>query len=558
MAALQTLDTLQELDAHLDDVWARIVEERDARAARRLVPPLIRLWDGDWNIRGVVGGAIDYSFEWKLNDIGGGFIKLPHDHHLAKWALDVHGRKTKNIHVTCDKDGARWGGRLQSVTLVKNADGSRYVEMKFLDDIKELEHILCWPNPFLPAAVQFPKSFVLVGPARSMLKWTLFVNLIRLHGNFWQLPDDILDPTTWFEGVTPWNWSIAVTPNSLLLDDSQWCVIDTRMKNFMELASPILADAGLMIVTRRWLLGDPKPEGWVGPLRNGQLIVDIVDKSGVFEQTATGGTIFGGMVRTVTKLADNVVDDVVTVVANPVEPPEHTVSRLMGTSPSKPWAVLRDGDVSPVEAGTWTWEPATAAQITGGGRSAPGVNAAVSMTVQLVGNMIGSLFLLQGVGGIADTALKPLYEDVFFAFGSIKSPLRTMQSGWSYYHEAWAEGAETAWSTSGVVAIREAFWKTRARSLHTVTMSGGPYLIGDQGQGHLWLGDRVGVLLKGMPHGRYNVEQICGLTLSASRSQAPVWQVAAGDPRTDQSPLARLLTQSKTFFESLKNLGVWA
>ena len=40
MAALQTLDTLQELDAHLDDVWARIVEERDARAARRLVPPL--------------------------------------------------------------------------------------------------------------------------------------------------------------------------------------------------------------------------------------------------------------------------------------------------------------------------------------------------------------------------------------------------------------------------------------------------------------------------------------------------------------------------------------
>lgn len=89
-------------------------------------------------------------------------------------------------------------------------------------------------------------------------------------------------------------------------------------------------------------------------------------------------------------------------------------------------------------------------------------------------------------------------------------------------------------------------------------MAGGPYLIGDQGRGHLWLGDRVGVLLIGMPDGQYNVEQICGLSLSGSRTSAPTWKVAAGDPRTDQSPLARLFTQSKTFFESIKNLGVWA
>lgn len=554
-----TLDPeLDALDQHLSDVWSRVVAQRQARAARRGAPPLIRLWDGDWNLRGRVAGELDYSFDWKYNDIGAGFVKLPYDHHLAQWALDIYGRDTDNIHITCDKDGGRWGGRMQTVTLVKNSDGSRYVEIKFLDDMKELEAVLCWPNPVLPAGVQFPKSFVLAGPARYTLKLTLFLNLIRLHGNFWNLPDDPLDPRTWFEGVTPWNWSIAVLPDSLLLDDSQWCVIDSRMKNFMELARPILADAGLMITTRRWLSGDPTPQGWLGPLRNGQLMVDIVDKSGVFEQTALGGTLAGGMTRTVTTMADNLVDDLITTVANPVEPAEYSVSKWFGTAPAQPWVVLRDGETSPVESGSWSWEPATVVQVTAGGKSAPGVNSALSIGVQFVGNMIGSVLLLDGVGGIADTALKPLYEDVFLAFGTIKSPLRTMKAGWSHYHEGWAEGAETAWSLSGVVAIREKFWNTRARSFHSVVMSEGPYVIGDQGQGHCWLGDRVGVLLEGMPHGRYNVEQICSLTLAGSRTSAPRWVTGTGDPRTDISPLARLLDQSRQVFEALKNLGVWS
>ena len=56
---------LDALDQHLSDTWSRIVAQRQARAARRQAPPLIRLWDGDWNLRGRVAGELDYSFDWK-------------------------------------------------------------------------------------------------------------------------------------------------------------------------------------------------------------------------------------------------------------------------------------------------------------------------------------------------------------------------------------------------------------------------------------------------------------------------------------------------------------
>lgn len=551
---------LEALNAHLTDVWRELEREKAARTARREQDARILLFDGDWNCRGLASGYIDYSFSWKKNDVGAGTLTLPHNHHLARWALDVKARSSaKNIHITADKDGARWGGRCQSVTLNKNADGSRNVVLTFLDDIKELEHVRVWPNPFLPAAVQFPKSFVLAGPSKYMLKLALFMNLIRLHGNFWHLPDDPLDITTWFEGVTPWNWSIAVAPGSFLLDDSQWCVIDSRFKNWLEMAKPILDDAGLMITTRRWLRGDPRPDGWVLPLRQGQLIVDIVDKSGVFSQTATGGTIFGGMLRTVTTIADNFIDDIITTVAAPTEPAKYSVSKWLGTAPAQPWVVLRDGAVSPIESGSYVWQPATVVQIDAGGRSAPGVNSAISVGVQLAGSLIGTAFGFGSIGSIADTALKPLYEDVFLAFGSIKSVARSSSLGWSHYHEGWATGGETAWALSGLVAMRQAFWETRERSTVSVKVStDGPYLIGDQGQGHFWLGDRVGVQLDGMPDGAYNVEQVAELGLSSSRDSAPGWVVTTGDPRADESPLGRLLNQSKIVFGALQNLGVWS
>lgn len=543
-------------EKQLEGIYHACLNQKMARAARRQQMPVTILYDGDYNARGRVAGEYDSKFTWRINEAGTATITLPEAHHLAVWALDVHGRKTENIHVIMDRDGSQWAGRMTGVEYSFLDDGTRVIVLDFLHDLAELDHVRCWPNPFSPAAAQFPKSFVLAGPAITTLKMTLALNLYRLHGNLWQVADNPLDPVSWLEGVLPWDWTVVVEPGSIIGDSSQWCIISSRMKSFMELARPILADAGLMITTRRWLPGQPKPKGWLAPMKPGQLIVDIVDKSGVFEGTATGGTIFGGMLRTATKLADNVIDDLVTVIASPAEPAEYTVSKWLGTAPRQPWVVFRDGQYTAIRSGKYRREPATAVTITGGGKSAPGVNETISMTVQLVGNMIGAVFFLDTLGSIADTALAPLYEDVFLAFGSVKSPIRAMRLGKHHYLEDWAQGMETAWALSGVVGFRQRFWETRSRESYTIQVGdGGPYLLGAPGRGHFWLGDRIGVELKPV-RGRIVVEQVQEITLAWSRDAAPGYDLTVGDPRTGQAPIARLLDQSRLFFEAWKDLGV--
>lgn len=154
MPGTQNLDqtTLDRLEA----VWRKGQTLRRGRILARHTPPLIRLWDGDWNLKGRLVDAIHVKLQWKLNDTGAGTITIPIDHWLATWALDHHRRPTKNIHVTMDKDGARWSGRLKSTRLVKERTGQRYLELNFLHDYEELKHIYIWPNPLTPAAVQFP------------------------------------------------------------------------------------------------------------------------------------------------------------------------------------------------------------------------------------------------------------------------------------------------------------------------------------------------------------------------------------------------------------------
>ena len=149
----------------LQSHWDQAQKKRDERIASRRTPPLVRIWDGDWKFIGVVHGEISGSFSWKLNDTGTGELVLPLDHYISRWVLDYKNRK-KNVHVTVDKDGARWGGRLRRARLVKDKDGKRTVVMPFLHDYEELKRMLMWSNPFLPALVQFPRVSFMPGPSR--------------------------------------------------------------------------------------------------------------------------------------------------------------------------------------------------------------------------------------------------------------------------------------------------------------------------------------------------------------------------------------------------------
>ncbi|EOM77898.1 phage tail protein [Rhodococcus rhodnii] len=549
----------RELMDRLERIWDDDQKAKEHRRRRRRKRGLARLWDGDMNYRGRVTAELSGSVRWVMNNTGTATLQLPVDHYLTKWAVNPWGRTKQNVHFTFDKDGARWGGRCagdSAVKIVKTDDGKRYVELTFLDDYEDIKSVLVWSNPFLPAILQFPRSFVLAGPSRYMLKLALFLNVMRLEGNWWALPDDPLDPQQWLAGLDMSQWNIVVKPHKFLEDSSPWTILSSRFKYWHDMAAPTLDDAQLMVTTRRYLPGDPPP--WPGAnLRYGTIVVDIVDKSGYWDETSTGGTIWDGLKRTVVEFADNFIDEIVNTVAEPIDPYRNIVGRWLGTYPRQPYAVYRDGKITGVEASEWSFTPAGPVQMVGGGHSAYGINEGISAGIQTAGNIAGGFVYFPTAGTIADTFLAPIYTDTVAAFWSIKSPVRTLRSGWSHSHERWVEGMDRAYTLSSLIKMREGFFNTRPRHTHKLTLGDGrPYFIGDNGQGHWFLGDRIGSTIRDFPiRGQVFVEQVSEVEYSWDREHAE-WKGTVGDPRANEPTGEKNMRLIRTAVAAVHNLGL--
>ena len=544
-----------QLLADLERIWSEGQAQVDELEQARLAPPLVRLWDGDWLLRTRIAGEISAHFQWKLNETGVATVVLPFDHHVVEWVIGWRMRK-RNVHITCDKDGARWGGRLNRLVVTRTDSGDRELRMEFLHDYEELKHVLVWSNPVLPAAVQFPRAFTLAGPSIWSLKTALFLNLMRNQNSLFTLPDDPLDFSQWTGNLNMANWPIAMRGGSFLGDSSPHAIISSRFKTFHDLAAPILADAQLMVTCQRWLEGDPEP--WPGYTpRNGQLIVDIVDKSGWFGATGTGGNILQGILRTVMQLGDDLVDSDRSIVSDPNVVPER--GDWLGTAPSNPWIVLRDGDVTGIESSEFSWQPATDVQVVVGGHSMPFVNELISSAVQLAGDLASSTFIGPNVnlGQVADTLLAPLYTDTLLAWMAVKSFVRAQEAGWSHYFERMPTGADRAYTLSSLMALRRGFWETRERVGHKLKVrDGAPYLIGENGMGHYWLGDRIASTIPGLPAGELIVDQVTVLDLGWDRPTPPGWDVTVGDLHATESGLDQIVRQVAGAVEAAKTLGV--
>lgn len=550
--------TPPEVHERLQNIWAQGQYFRTTRHQKRLKPPLIRLWDGDWNFVGTIGDVNEASFQWKLNDTGAANVQVPHDSWVTKWVTNVKDRDTKNIHITMDKDGSRWSGRLKSFTLTKTAKRQRFLDMTFLHDYEELKHIYAWPNPTLPAAVQFPRAFTLTGPTAWVLKVTLMMNIWRLAGDVWALPDDPLDISQWFNEFTTRHWPIQVKPGGILGDTTPWTVISSRMKNFHDLAEPKLADAQLSVECRRYLEGDDLP--WEGAnISHGALVVDIVDKSGWWSEEGTATSFFGdiwkGLVRT-TQSVVGAVDTTHTVVPTPDDVPEYRDSNWLGTHPSYPYVIYRDGPITGLTTSDFTWQPATTVQEVTGGKSTYGVNEGISAAVQLAGNYLGAVIGLFSLGGIADSFLQPIYSDTILAWMSTKSGERARDLGWSHYYEHFADGADKAYTISSIIALRQGFWETRERTSHKIELAdGAPWFIGDNGEGHFFLGDRIGSTIEGLTGDMTVVEQVTELNYTVSRG-GNGWSATCGDPKSQQSPLETALGKIRDAAGAVQQIGV--
>lgn len=568
MAMPSVIDFTDPLATQCAETWRFTRELRRVEDSLRGQHPLIRIWDAEWTLQHIVTVEYAASFSWISNDTGPGQIELPFDSPVAQWIYDESGRvargEGRNCEITVDYCGARWPGLMDKFAVEQREDGSVWLVVDWMHDYEHVKWVVVRSNPFMTAAFQWPRAFVCAGPATWALKMCLFLNLLREQSPLLTLPDDPLNPAEWVGSTLDMStWHMVVAPTSFIAAMGSgvvWGIPISRWATWHDLAHTMLEDAELSVTCNRWLTGDPPP--WTGAnLRHGTLVIDIVDKSGVMIGTSHGGSIFDGLGRTAIEFLEDMIDGTEVLMADATVPPEYYEGNLKLTHKELPYVVFREGhNGSPIQTSDWINSPAKGVQVCTGGHSMPGVNEAISASIQAVFDLLGGLILLSSLGSIIDTMLKPLYEDTVLAWWALKSPQRAQHSGWErlfeYFQDASQSGGGKAYTIASLMVLRAGFWATKTTVSWKVKVPDAlPFMIGDRGIGHFFLDDRVGLVLKG--DSQIHMDRARKLDLSWDAQNPPSWDITIGDDRVLQDPATRAWGKIETLVAGLRDLGVW-
>ncbi|AXH67825.1 minor tail protein [Mycobacterium phage Bromden] len=560
-------------------IEAQADEVRAGHQALRRAKPLIRLWmnnpDGSEGL--VYVGRVDYddtirgSFPFKNNTPSQGVLELRDDNYLAIWLkqLPNNPELKKNVVITVDFYGGkkRWSGLLDKWT-IKSKEHVKYLEVTFNDDLTMLQYLLCPPNPALPIPVlQFPRIFGIAGPAKWAISTLIFINLFRVQGNLWTLPDDPFNLESW-DDILDWSdWQCFVKSDSFLLDDSSvWTFLSSRMNPVDSIIADALDDAQLTITYRRVLTDDGETaEGFPGAhgIKNGALVFEIVDNSNAtaLEGTFFSGTIVDGFARSVLLYGGGFVEDTLSVVSDDqtLQPDEYYQSGWLATMAKMPWLVVRDNEWTPIESSDLSWGPAKNVSVIVGGDN-PAADAIAKLIIETTGNLLG-YFLLGGfssAGTIAADIIMPFLVGTIAAWLQWKNTGRATELGWVHYWELYQQGAESnSWSLAALAALRGGFLVGRSETVHLMALHDSWIIPGL----HIDIGQRMGstVNSKGVENIVW-VNQLEEMTAAwdntAGQTMPLSWVLKAGKSERAMSIGERIARLAKKMSEALNNVGV--
>jgi len=550
-------------DVLCDQIWDATREQKLVEDRIRREQPVGRIWDAEWNVQHILGSEYSCKFSWISNDTGPGQTEFPMSSPVAQWIYDYQGRMDRDegrtVGITIDYCGARWSGILDKFAVEQREDGDTVLVVDWVADYEQLKWYSVVPNPFLPDSFQAPRAWLLAGPVTWVLRLTLFLAIWREHNPFLTWPDDPMDLNNWVTmGLDISDWHIVVKPESFIdamASGVVWSVATSRWANFHDMAHYMVEDSEISIECRRYLPGDEEP--WAGAdLRYGTLVVDFVDKSGILVGTSNGGNVFDGLARTIVEFADDFIDSTYDIVADAETPQDYFDVGKRYTDPVKPYVVFYEGETSPVQESSWIYSPTKGVQVAVGGHSAPGVNETISATIQAIGDILGNLVQLGSLGGTIVTLLAPIYEDTVLAWQTYKSNERANNTGWDRLFTYFQEGAGKAYTISSLMVLRAGMWATKTVISWQVSVSDGqPYLIGDNGIGHFWLDDRIGLVLKA--DNQIHMDRCRRIDLAWGPDSPPEWNLNVGDERIWQDPAQRALGRIERLIAGLHDLGVW-
>lgn len=565
-----TWDDLDRIEA-LAEEWRAALDEKAASA------PWIRIWrnrkDGQPGLEYV--GRIDYqdtikaSFPFKKNQSAQGVLELRLDHYIAEWLRTVPNdpEEKKNVIITVDFFGSdlRWSGILHHHS-VKMRDGLHYMELTFNDDLQFLQFMLGPPNPVLPIPIfQFPRVGVILGPAKWACSMMVLINIIRLEGNLWTLPDDPFDLDQWFDIVQWDDWQIHIKCSPFLLDDSSlWTMLSTRMNPLDTVLADALEDAQLTLRYRRVFsdLGETQ-EGliFVQTPANGALVLEIVDDSGYYSPltgTFLEGTIADGFIRSAVTYVGGFVEDTASIIGDDqsMYPDEYWHGGFLGTFASAPWLVIRDNPWTQISTSELTWSPATAVSVIVGGDN-PAADAIARLIIETTGNLLGYLLLFgfSSAGTIAADVIMPFLQGTIAAWLEWKNTGRAKNLGWVHLHELFQQGAEAnSWSLAAVAALRGGFLASRSQTSHTLELKGTRWIMPGV---HFWIGSRVGSTSTAYPD-KIFVNQVESIEASWdwSAGQPLDFTIQIGQNKAAMSVGERSARLVKKIQDTLQNLGV--
>lgn len=492
-----------------DQIHAACQQRREQFINMRRARPRPRLWtnrpDGSAGLT-LMGEATDNiagDFPWKRNQFGNsGTLRIRLDHHLAKQVINIPDDPDakKNVVITVDHYGGvvRWSGLLKYFKAVKKS-GIWYLELVFIDDLQYLQFMLGAPNPLLPIPIfQFPRVLPIFGPAKWAISMMILLNLIRIEGNLWTLPDDPFAVGSW-GGAFDWSgWQVLIKAKAIDLDDSSvWTLLATRMNRMDQVIQNALDDAQLTMRYRRIITDDGEVSDVPGVpvVANGALVLEVVDTSGYYspDGVATGGGLAGGFTRTIQQFGDGFVEDVQILAGDDESwPPSYYDSDYIGPGdPTRTWIVIRDSKYNAIDTSEWTWGPATAVRAIVGGDN-PLADNLTRLTIESIGALIGYFLLggFSGLGSIVADVIMPFLVGTIFAWLEWQNHSRAHALGWVHLWEVFGQGAENnAWSLGAVVALRGAFLATQSQTAHVMSLgSGGRFLPGLM----FMPGDRIG------------------------------------------------------------------
>ena len=491
--------------------------------------PYLRIWKNkDDGARGLeYVGRIHYddtiraSFPFRKNESTQGVLEIRTDHYISKWIREVaiSDEAKKNIVISVDFYGGemRWSGLLRSHSVKVGEDGVRYHELTFNDDLQFLQYLLCPPNPALPINVfQFPRVFTIIGPAKWAISTMILLNLIRVEGNLWDIPDDPFRADNW-DSLFDWkDWQVHIKAPEFLLDDSSlWVLLASRMNPIDSAIADALDDSGLTLRYRRVFtdLGE-HADGLMFNTEpaNGALVFELVDDSGYHNQltgTFLSGTIADGMIRSAAVYSGGFVEDSLAMITEPnlfyrpsptgpgyIDP--YWGSGFLGTLAESPWLVIRDNNYTMIATQEMTYSPSTAVAVVIGGDN-PAADAIAQLIIETVGNLLGYflLFGFSSAGTIAADIIMPFLRGTILAWVRHKNVVRAHQLGWVHLWEIYQQGAEqNAWSLSALSALRGGFLATRSKVSHTVSLKSTRWILPGL---HFTVGSRVGSTLREYP-----------------------------------------------------------